>query len=466
MRWVWAIYCAASLTALGAAAPAKPPTKPAEALPSQAPALVWKRGTERFDAQLAKVPVLEVLASIRLQTGWEVFVDPDLQLEVTAQFKDRTAGEALDLLLGNASYALVPDKKTSAKLYIYRSNRDQATQRVQVKAAKPRTIPNELVVVLKPDKDGRALASQYNAKVVGEIAKPNAVRLRFEDEEAARKARELIEANGNWGEVDAVYIIERPTTPEQAGNAALPRLALEQGSSADGSSVIIGLVDSAVQFKGMARTDFLMPSVNLYEGELTASTTPGHGTSMADAIMRGLSDMKMAGTDLPVRILPVDIYGDRATTTSFDVARGITEAINGGATIVNLSLGSAGESKVMHSIIQQGNERGVLFLGAAGNTPVTTPNYPAAYPEVLAVTATDYTGGIASYANRGEFVDIGGPSTTRVQFNDRMYIVSGTSAATAYNSGVAAALVAKRTLTAQQAGARMRTVLRIAPSKP
>jgi len=40
------------------------------------------------------------------------------------------------------------------------------------------------------------------------------------------------------------------------------------------------------------------------------------------------------------------------------------------------------------------------------NEPVTTPTYPAAYPGVVAVTATDSTGQIASYANRGSFVDL------------------------------------------------------------
>ncbi len=439
-----------------------------QAAPAPVPAalLIRKPGTQRFEAKLENVPVLEVLRLLHQQTGWEIFLDPQFDRQVSAQFRDRSSGEALDLLLGSASYALVPDKSDSAKLFIYRNNRDQATRKVQALPAKARTIPNELVVVLKPDKEARALASQFNAKIAGEIAKINAVRLRFEDEEAATRARQLIEANGNWGDVDAVYIVERPAGPEQVSAAPLPGLALEQGKAADGRSIIIGLVDSAVQANGMARTDFLMPQVNLYEGERAAATTPGHGTSMADAIMRGLSDMKLAGSDLPVRILPVDIYGDRATTTSFDVARGIAEAINGGASIVNLSLGSPGESRVVHSIIQQGHERGVLFLGAAGNSPVITPNYPAAYNEVLAVTATDYAGNPASYANRGDFVDIGGPGTARVQFNNRTYLITGTSAATAYNSGVAAALVAKQAYTAQQAGARMRTVLGVKLPQP
>jgi subtilisin family serine protease len=82
----------------------------------------------------------------------------------------------------------------------------------------------------------------------------------------------------------------------------------------------------------------------------------------------------------------------------------------------------------------------VLFLAAAGNEPTTAPNYPAAYPEVLAVTAGTRSGQLASYANRGEFVDVVAPSSSIIQFGGKTYLVSGTSASTAYVSGLAAGM--------------------------
>jgi thermitase len=138
-----------------------------------------------------------------------------------------------------------------------------------------------------------------------------------------------------------------------------------------------------------------------------------------------------------VQILPVDVYGSSATTSTFDVASGIAQAVNSGANPINLSLGSDGDSSFLHSVIQDASSKNIVFIGAAGNQPVTTPFYPAAYPEVMAVTAIDQ-GQIASYANRGSFVSLGAPGTSVVYFDNQPYYVTGTSASAAFTSGIAA----------------------------
>jgi thermitase len=141
-----------------------------------------------------------------------------------------------------------------------------------------------------------------------------------------------------------------------------------------------------------------------------------------------------------VKILPVDVYGPNESTSTFSVAQGIAAAINGGANVINLSLGSTGDSSALRDIIAQGEQRGIAFYAAAGNSPVTTPTYPAAYPGVVAVTASDDNGQIASYANHGSFVQMVAPGDNVVGFNGQSYLVEGTSTATAFASGMAAAL--------------------------
>ena len=168
--------------------------------------------------------------------------------------------------------------------------------------------------------------------------------------------------------------------------------------------------------------------------------SPTHGTSMASIILRGLSNKDLGVENSPARILPVDIYGSNPTTTSFDVAQGITLAVEGGAKIVNLSLGSAAPSALVRRVIQAHHNNGVLFIGAAGNAPVTSNEYPAAYPEVMAVTAISPDGELTDYANRGNFVDVAERGTQPVRFNNRTYSTTGTSGSTAYISGMAAAL--------------------------
>jgi hypothetical protein len=108
---------------------------------------------------------------------------------------------------------------------------------------------------------------------------------------------------------------------------------------------------------------------------------------------------------------------------------------------VNLSLGGEGDSSYLHDTIRSAHDQGVLFIGAAGNEPVTTATYPAAYPEVIAVTASDASGALAPYANRGDFIDVIAPGGSLITFRGQQFFVTGTSAATAYVSGRAAGQV-------------------------
>src|SRR5256885_3943343 len=57
---------------------------------------------------------------------------------------------------------------------------------------------------------------------------------------------------------------------------------------------------------------------------------------------------------------------------------------------------------LFRSIIKSAAAQHVLFFAAAGNEPTTEPSYPAAYPEVIAVTAGTRDGAIASYARSEE----------------------------------------------------------------
>src|SRR5262249_22557502 len=150
-------------------------------------------------------------------------------------------------------------------------------------------------------------------------------------------------------------------------------------------------------------------------------TSLTHGTSMAETILQGLAAVETGKSDTSVRILSVDVYGDSETTTAYQVAEGIVKAIEKGATIINLSLGTDGDSSVLRQVIEEAHAQGIVFFGAAGNQPVTTATYPAAYLGVIAVTATDEQGNLESYANYGDFVDIAAPGSVIVGYDGNSY---------------------------------------------
>ena len=155
---------------------------------------------------------------------------------------------------------------------------------------------------------------------------------------------------------------------------------------------------------------------------------------MAETILRAMGIAGQGASS--AQILPVDVYGSSATTTSWNVASGIQAAVNGGATVLNLSLGSSGDSSILDGMVQQAIGDGILIFAAAGNQPVTSPTYPAAIPGVMAVTATQ-NGQIAPYADYGSFVDLAAPGTPVVYLGNQPWLVQGTSVSSAYMTGIA-----------------------------
>jgi thermitase len=235
-------------------------------------------------------------------------------------------------------------------------------------------------------------------------------------------------------------IYDPPPTPQPlatapAGSGQIS-LTLDPNSSTDPCTPIVGLIDTGVQSLGSQLDQFMMPAVNVTGDQTTlSSTTPTHGTAMAQAILNGV---RQQGTSSSVRILPVNVYGSGETTTSWNVALGMQAAVNGGATVLNMSLAGTSDSPVLDSLVQQALASGVVIFAAAGNQPVTTPNYPAAIPGVNAVTALSAPGQLASYADYGSFVEMALPGTSMVYMGTQPWVVQGTSPATAFASGIAA----------------------------
>lgn len=403
--------------------------------------LNWDTNRNRVSADIKSGKLLPLLEQVAAATGWHILLEPDATCVVSAKFDRLPPGEALRLLLRDLNFALVPQTNAASRLFVFRTAMQNATQSVRpTNPAEPggkgKLIPNELIVRLKPGAKIDELARLLGAKVIGRIDSLNAYRLQFEDQAAAEAARQQLASNPDVASVDNNYSIDRPPVPAGTQSSNLlppPQLRLKPPPS-DGR-VIVGLVDTAVQPLGNDLDAFLLKGLSVAGEAQPDPNTPSHGTSMAETILRSLAAMTKGSS--AVQILPVDVYGPNVSTSTFDVAEGIAGAVNAGANPISLSLGSEGESPFLHSVIQDANSKGIVFIGAAGNSPVTTPFYPAAYPEVMAVTAVDQ-GQIASYANRGSFVSLGAPGTSIIYFNNQPYYVTGTSASAAFISGIAA----------------------------
>ena len=297
--------------------------------------------------------------------------------------------------------------------------------------------------------DIETLARQLGAKITGKIDGLDIYQLEFENAEQADKALAQLGQNDGVTSVDNNYTIQQPEALSPV-NLPAPPLNLRP-SSADKDGIVVGLIDSSVQRKGTQVGDFLMQEISLAGNATDQADQVSHGTSMAETILRGLSASLDGTQETSVKILPVDVYGQYDNTSTFDVARGVQAAIEGGADIVSLSLGSDQPNSLLKSVIQAGTKEGVLFLAAAGNEPTGQPVYPAAQPEVIGVTALDSKGlRVARYANNGNFVEAAAPGVGVTVLNNQTFYGTGTSFSTAYAAGVAAGISSTQDLTMPQ----------------
>ncbi len=223
------------------------------------------------------------------------------------------------------------------------------------------------------------------------------------------------------------------------------------------------------------------------EGDFTgvdanAQDEVGHGTHVAGTISCLTNNgVGVAGVNWTTRLMPVRVLARaRQVATgrisgfgsSANIAAGIRWAADHGAQVINMSLGGYSNTNVEREAVAYAVARGVVVVAAMGNDNTASPSYPAAYPDVIAVGATDSADHRASFSNTGSWIDVAGPGVqVQSTYWDNTYAsLSGTSMATPHVAGVAALILSVAPGTsAAQVGNILRTTakpLRDNPADP
>jgi Subtilase family len=410
--------------------------------------LVWDAKKDAVSADIRGEPLWPLLEDIAHQTGWHIFVEPGLSQKADVKFSGLNSGDALKKLLGSLNYAYVPKTNEANQLYIFATTMRAATVRVSNSATtnKPalaKHVPNELIVKVKPGTDIDALAKSLGAKVIGRNDKLGLYRLQFGDAAATDTALATLKNNSAVATVEYNYLFDPPTVAQKIAGAADGPVSLKLNPPGDSGRVIVGLIDTSIQSLGSTLDPFLLTPVNVTGDTVANGDDPTHATDMAETILRA---MAAQGGGTSAQILPVDVYGNSSTATTWNVALGVQAAVDGGATILNLSLGGMGGSQVLGDVIAQAEANGIIVFAATGNNGENTVNYPAAYSGVIAVAATQGSQ-LAPYSNYGSETVMALPGASIVYLGGQTYIVQGTSPATAYAAGIAAGTRSSTSLT-------------------
>jgi thermitase len=172
-----------------------------------------------------------------------------------------------------------------------------------------------------------------------------------------------------------------------------------------------------------------------------------HGTHVAGTIAaKANNGVGVAGVSFNSQLAICKALNAAGSGTTAGVANCITYLAGKGVKIISMSLGG-GASTTLQTAVTNAyrNGTGTLIIAAAGNDGDATLNYPAAYPEVVSVAATDSADKRASFSNANSDVEIAaaGVNVLSTKRGGGYVAFSGTSMATPHVSGVAAVIAAK-----------------------
>lgn len=167
----------------------------------------------------------------------------------------------------------------------------------------------------------------------------------------------------------------------------------------------------------------------------------GHGTHVTGVIAAVVDNIEgVAGMSWFNKVIPIKVLDESGAGNTYAVAQGIIWATDQGAKVINMSLGNYAEAQFLHDAIKYAFDRDVVLVAATGNDNTETPGYPAAYPEVFAVSATDEHNQKAVFSNYGDYVDVVAPgeNIASTYYNQQYASLSGTSMASPHVAALAA----------------------------
>jgi thermitase len=136
----------------------------------------------------------------------------------------------------------------------------------------------------------------------------------------------------------------------------------------------------------------------------------GHGTHVAGTIGACTNNgVGVAGANWSVQLMGAKVLDYSGSGTISAVASGIKWAADNGAKVINLSLGTSQASRTLQLAVDYAWNKGAVLVCAAGNAGNTAYNYPAAYPNCMAVAATDPNDAKAYFSTYGNWVSVAAP---------------------------------------------------------
>ena len=219
--------------------------------------------------------------------------------------------------------------------------------------------------------------------------------------------------------------------------ATLPGWSLTKGDK----QMVVGVIDTGVALGHPDLQGRLVDGYNALYPDLPPEDDVGHGTHVS-GVISALTDngQGIAGMTWYNKVMPIKVLDDSGMGSTYSVAEGIIWAVDHGAKVINMSLGNYASAQFLHDAIVYAYNHDVVLIAATGNDNTNQQGYPAAYPEVFAVSATNQQQAKAIFSNYGDYVDVAAPGENipSTYIGNQYAALSGTSMASPHVAALAA----------------------------
>jgi serine protease len=183
-----------------------------------------------------------------------------------------------------------------------------------------------------------------------------------------------------------------------------------------GTGVTVAVLDTGLTTGGNDGIGCVALGKDIVNGDADPTDGDGHGTHVSGTIAQNTdNNIGVAGLAHSACIMPVKVLDDNGSGSFADIADGIYYAVDNGARVINMSLGTAARYGITNDPVfdpaldyAYGND--VTVVCASGNDGSRKNiSYPAIYPTTIAVGAVDVQSKVTRYSNKGNNLDIVAP---------------------------------------------------------
>ncbi|MGR3317342.1 MAG: S8 family serine peptidase [Candidatus Anammoxibacter sp.] len=192
--------------------------------------------------------------------------------------------------------------------------------------------------------------------------------------------------------------------------------SVEAWGITDGFGVTVAVLDTGLRLNGNDGIGCVVQGRDIVNSDSDPTDGEGHGTHVSGTIAQNSDNgVGVAGMAHGSCIMPVKVLSDSGSGSFADIAEGVRYAVDNGAKVINMSLGTNARfnvrnDAVMDSALDYAYNNGVTVVCAAGNDGFKkNVSYPAIYPTTIAVGAVDLQSKVTRYSNRGDGLDIVAP---------------------------------------------------------